>query len=181
MTQAFHTFHDALISSDRKTNKLWNKAEMSHLFRNGLPFSVKCFIMFSLLHFASHEIISRCLRPVGGLCWNTYYSLMLGPFRPQPCHARGSFRLGMFFLDSCLCVCLRAEIWWWRFLCLFHLQILNSWTFCFVSKGACVHVHECVLVNTALWGPEHIFNWQSEDISLKWAHFGRFSLFPTTF
>lgn len=105
MIQAFHTFHDAVISSDRKTNKIWNKAEMSHLFQNGLPFSVKCFIMFSLLHFATHEIISRCLRPVGGLCWNTYYSLMLGPFRPQPCHARGSFRLGMFFLDLCKCEC----------------------------------------------------------------------------
>lgn len=114
MTQAFHTFHDALISSDRKTNKLWNKAGMSHLF----PFSVKRFIVFSLLHFASHEIISRCLRPVGGPRWNTYYSLMLGPFRPQPCHARGSLRLGMFFfgfvhvcvsVPLCVCVCVSMQ------------------------------------------------------------------------
>lgn len=52
-------------------------------------------IMFSPIHFASRKImrISRCLCPVGGHCWITYYSLMLDPIRLQPCHASVSLRL----------------------------------------------------------------------------------------
>lgn len=65
--------------------------------------------MFSPIHFASHEImcISRCRCPVGGQCWNTYYSLMLEPIRLQPCHVTGSLRprcVFFCFLIPCTCV-----------------------------------------------------------------------------
>lgn len=67
--------------------------------------------MFSPIHFASHEImcISRCRCPVGGQCWNTYYSLMLEPIRLQPCHVTGSLRPRcVFFCFLILCTCVRT-------------------------------------------------------------------------
>lgn len=61
--------------------------------------------MFSPIPFPCHKImcVSRCLCPVGGQCWNTYYSLMLDPIRchtssPRP---RRPFIPPIFRYDCC--------------------------------------------------------------------------------
>lgn len=92
------------------TSPIQAKKQTSHvtmvccLLCSGLKHSpfTQCSIMFSPLQFLSHKMmcISRCVCPVGGQCWNTYYSLMLEPIRLQPCHATGSLRPRLF-----ICVC----------------------------------------------------------------------------
>lgn len=115
----------------------------------------QCIIMFSPIHFASHKImcISRCLCPVGGQCWNTYYSLMLEPIRLQPCHARGSLRprLGFFSMHVCVCLCGHLDMTVCASVQLANLKFLCSLCACGVFVCVCFSVEDLEgCVHTAL-------------------------------